>query len=158
MANKKRTKKVKDEELFSELEGKSISEIAEIIRRHIANEEYTTKQLRLIGQRFINEVEIIKAMLGGLKAAIEMGTKFGEWQYKGYEKTAEIVKIVTENPNSSEELKRDALKMMVKCYRSMLATQLAIIVLIVIGLGAILAKYNSNHVPNERMQTNKNTK
>jgi hypothetical protein len=144
------------------LKGKSIREIAEIVKRHIANEEYTPKQLQLIGQRFIDEVDIIKAMLDGLKAAIDMGTKFGEWQYKGYEKTAEIVKIITENPNSSEELKRDALKMMVKCYRSMLATQLAIVVFIVSGIlalaGMIMLKRNSNHVPDGRTQTNKPTK
>ena len=52
--------------------------------------------------------------------------------------------------------------MMMKCYRSMLATQLAITVLIVSGIlalaGMILAKHKSNHVSDGRVQVNKTTK
>lgn len=127
MANFKQTKKVKDSELFSELDGKSSREVAEIVKGHVANKEYTAEQLERIGNRYKDDPNVIKAIMEGLRCVVETGDKITDRQLRAYQETVRTVNMVLADPNASNELKLKALDLMKKCYRGLVATNIVVI-------------------------------
>lgn len=137
------SKKVKEEELFTELEGKSGEDVAEIVNGHIANNEYKPKQMKEVLYEYRDDLNAFKAAYSGLTSLMNSAEKITEKQEKAYEEAVKGLNAVMSDPNASEELKAKAIDASVECYKlltSVIWGALAIIGTAFVAIAILLSR------------------
>ena len=134
------SKKVKEEELFTELEGKSGEDVAEIVNGHIANKEYKAKQMKEVLNEYSDDLSVFKAAHSGLTSLINLAEMITEKQEKAYEEAVKGFNAVMSDPNASEELRSKAIDASVECYKS-LTNVVYVVWTAIIGTAAVAFSY-----------------
>lgn len=141
----------KESKVLEELDGKSKQEQIEIIKKHVQNKDYKNRQFETITNTFENDSDILKIIIDSLRILKQTTEFISDKHEKAFQRACSVAEKVIDNPNSTEQERTDAIKLINKCYVMLTAVNAIIIIAIlipVLWLISILTKANKNNSTN----------
>ena len=145
--------KMKKEQVFNEMNGKSSQEKAKTVRDHVAKKEYSKKQFKEILFANKNNNMIIKAALDGFRELKDSLEKVTSRQHEAYNKAVDVVNKVIDDPRSTEAERLKALDIMDHCYRMLTATNILAILALAAAIIALAIGLSGDKRGNNNQQT-----
>lgn len=118
----------KKSKVFEELDGKTHTEQEKIIREKVRNKKYKRSQFKELTQAFKNDAVILQAIIDSLrlaKASVEIITKR---QSETFNRACSTAEKVINDPNSKEQAKVEALKLINDAYKFVTAVNVVAII------------------------------
>lgn len=134
MANKKKAR------VLEELDGKTQQEKDSIIGKKIKSKEYSKRQFKTITNAFKDNPCTINVIIESLKTLKESANTLTERQEKAFYQACSVAEKTINNPNSTEEERKNAIKLINHCYNMLTAVIVVVIIAIVAAILYILAK------------------
>lgn len=124
MANKKKAR------VLEELDGKSRQEQIESIKKHIQNKDYKNRQFEVITNAFANDINVLKIIIDSLRILKKTSEFLFNKHEKAFQTACSVAEKVIDNPNSTEQERKNAIKLINHCYAMLTAVNVAIIICI----------------------------
>ena len=134
MANKKA-------KVLEELEKKSRSEQAAFINDNVQGKRYSKGQFKTLTNAFMNDNEMLQVIIESLRVLKESTTLILDKHERAFNAACSVAEKAINNPNSTEQERINAIKLINNCYRMLTAVNglviIAIVAVIIIILKAV---------------------
>ena len=120
----------KKSKVLEELDDKTHVEKEKIIREKVKNKKYKRSQFREVTQAFKDDADILLAIIESLRLAEVSVDNITKKQLDTFNRACSTAEKVINDPNSKEQAKVEALKLINDAYRFVTAVNLTAIIVI----------------------------